>query len=220
MTTRKEILLEGRAAAIAASDDAQWRHGSAPDYRHSNEQMPAQRVTSHAPDSLEAIVERLVQVFEMEVSHKPNPAHWLSIASDRFKMSLNGGPISDAANTAEHGTYNMLIGESPFYSAADETFDSSHNTFHAAFPGGFFWEVLEVLSPPPVVTFKWRHWGDFNGDYKGFPATGKRLELFGMSVVKLNDEMQVVEIEHYYDNNQVLGEMTGGCPIHKGNKNP
>jgi len=216
MPSRKELLLAGRTAAIAASDASEWRHGRAPDYSRSNEQLPAQRTQRHAPDSLEAIVEHIVQIFEMEVSHKPDPSTWLSVARERFRMSLNGGEACDAQTLAERGSYNVLIGDSPFYEASRESFDTSHELFHGAFPGGFFWEVLEVISPPPLVTVKWRHWGDFTGSYKGFAATGQRVELVGVSLVKLNDELQVVEIEHFYDNSQFLGQLTGGCPIAHG----
>ncbi|MEY4582055.1 MAG: hypothetical protein RL701_6758 [Pseudomonadota bacterium] len=218
MTTRKEILLEGRAAAIAATPDTAWRHGKAPDYGFSDKQTPEQRISQHKPDSLEAIVERLVQVFEMEVTNKPDPALWLSVARDKFRMNINGGGASGADSTATHGTYNLLIGESPYYSASEESFATSHEVFHNAFPNGFLWEVLEVYSPPPVITFKWRHWGDFKGAYKGFEPTGTRLELFGMTMVRVDDELRIVDLEHYYDNNQLLSQMTGGCPIQRENK--
>jgi hypothetical protein len=218
MTTRKELLLKGRAAAIAASADTAWRDGKAPDYGFSDEQIPAQRISQHAPDSLAAIVERLVQVFEMEVSNKPDPATWLSVASERFRMNINGGEISSADMTATHGTYNLLIGESPYYSAKQETFASSHEVFHKTFPGGFLWEVLEVYSPPPVIAFKWRHWGVFGGAYKGFEPTGKTLELFGMTLVRVDDNLQILDLEHYYDNNTLLQELTGGCPVAHGDK--
>lgn len=32
----------------------------------------------------------------------------------------------------------------------------------------FAWEVLEVYSPPPVVSFRWRHWGVMKSDYVGY----------------------------------------------------
>lgn len=213
MTTAKQRLLEGRDSVISAAKSADWRHGHPPDYHYSKERMPNQRTHQHAPDSLEAIVERLVQVFEMEISHKPDPRTWLSIVQERFRTNVNGGPMCDAPTLAERGSYNVLIGDSPFYDTAAESFDSSHDIFHTAFPGGFFWEVLEVISPPPVVTVKWRHWGDFVGPYKQFAPTGQRLDLFGVSIVKVTDDLQILEVEHYYDNNKFLATMTGGCPL-------
>ena len=163
------LWLQGRAAVVDAADPDDWRDG-VPDYEHSHTVMPGQRTSQFAADSLEAIVERIVQVFEMEVSHKHDPATWVSMVTDRFRTNVNGGPWANATDIAEIGSYNILIGDSVFYRTGQESFESSHEVFHQAFPEGFFWEVLQVLSPPPVVTFKWRHWGTFEGEYHGFAA--------------------------------------------------
>jgi predicted ester cyclase len=200
---------------VAASAPGDWRE-EAPDYHLSHTVMPGQRSTRHAPDSLEAIVESIVQVFEMEVSHKQDPTTWVSMVTDRFRTNVNGGPWASAQDIVERGSYNILIGDSIFYSPGKESFESSHHIFHTAFPEGFYWEVLEVLSPPPVIAFKWRHWGSFTGEYKGFEPNGKRIEMFGMSVAKVSDELKLVEVEHYYDPNAFLGQLTGGCPVAHG----
>lgn len=210
--TGAPLWLHGRDAVIAASDPSEWR-GNPPDYDLSHQVMPGQRTHDFKPDALEAIVETIVQVFEMEVSHKEDPATWLSMDTDRFRTRVNGGAWASAADIAEQGSYNVLIGDSPFYRREDESFASQHHVFHTALPGGFFWEVLEVLSPPPVITFKWRHWGDFTGEYKGFRPTGERIEMYGMSVATVSDELQLLEVEHFYDPNAFLGELTGGCPV-------
>ncbi|WP_338697662.1 SnoaL-like polyketide cyclase [Streptomyces sp. Q6] len=204
------LWLQGRSAVIAAADPSDWRE-EAPDYHLSHTDMPAQRTTEHAPGSLEAIVEGVVQVFEMEVSHKHDPATWVSMVSERFRTRANGGPWADAADIVDRGSYNILIGDSVFY--GDETFESSHDVFHTAFPGGFFWEVTEVLSGPPTITFKWRHWGTFDGTYKGFESTGEKIEMFGVSVAKVSDDLRLLEVEHFYDPNAFLGKLTGGCPV-------
>ncbi|GAA2606305.1 hypothetical protein GCM10010399_41580 [Dactylosporangium fulvum] len=70
-----------------------------------------------------------------------------------------------------------------------------------------------MLSPPPVVTFKWRHWGAFEGEYHGHQPDGTTVEMFGISVAKLSDDLKLLEVEHYYDPNQFLGKLTGGCPV-------
>jgi hypothetical protein len=210
--TGTPLWLQGRDAVVAATDPTGWR-GAAPDYDLSAEVLPVQRTHKWEPDTLEAVVEGLVQVFELEVSHKADPATWVSMAVDRFRSRINGGAWSSAQDIAEQGSYNLLIGDSPFYRADQETFESQHHVFHAALPGGFYWEVLEVLSPPPVVTFRWRHWGDFTGTYKGHEPTGERLEMFGMTVAKVDDDLRLTEIEHFYDPNAFLARMTGGCPV-------
>ncbi|GAA3210269.1 hypothetical protein [Actinocorallia longicatena] len=206
------LWLQGRTAVVEAAAAQDWRDG-VPDYHLSHELMPLQRTHRFEAGSLEAIVESIVQVFEMEVSHKKDPATWVSMVTERFRTNVNGGPWADAAAIADIGSYNILIGDSPFYPSGRETFESSHHVFLNAFPTGFYWEVLEVLSPPPVVTFKWRHWGAFTGSYQGFEPTGETVEMFGVSVAKVSDELKLVEVEHYYDPNSFLGKLTGGCPV-------
>ncbi|MFG3256103.1 ester cyclase [Streptomyces sp. NPDC048172] len=211
-TSETPLWLQGREAVIAATDPSAWRE-KAPDYHLSHVVMPRERTTQHAPDQLEAIVESIVQVFEMEVSHKKDPATWVSMVTETFRTRINGGEWASAADIAEQGSYNVLIGDSAFYRREDESFASQHHVFHTAFPNGFFWEVQEVLSPPPVVTFKWRHWGDFTGAYKGFAPSGERIEMYGMSVAKVSDDLRLEEVEHFYDPNAFLSTLTGGCPV-------
>ncbi|WP_199551069.1 ester cyclase [Streptomyces sp. N35] len=211
--TSPPLWLQGRDAVIAAAAPGDWRE-EAPDYHYSHSVMPGQRTKQHESGSLDAIVESIVQVFEMEVSHKGDPATWVSMVTEKFRTRVNGGPWADAADIVDKGSYNILIGDSVFY--GQETFESSHEVFHTAFPEGFFWEVLEVVSPPPVVTFKWRHWGTFTGEYKGFAPTGEKIEMYGVSIAKVSDDLRLLEVEHYYDPNAFLGSMTGGCPVAHG----
>jgi hypothetical protein len=49
----------------------------------------------------------------------------------------------------------------------DLDFEASHDLFRDSFLDGFAWELLKVLSGPPHVVFTWRHWGRFNGEYRG-----------------------------------------------------
>ncbi|UGT39523.1 ester cyclase [Nocardia yamanashiensis] len=204
--------LQGRDAVIAAAAPEDWREG-APDYHLSAQVIPVERSTQHAPDSLEHIVEELVKVFEMEVSHKKDPAKWVSLVAEHYRGRVNGGPWQDAEEFARIGSYNILIGENPFYDVAGETFESSHDIFHTAFPGGFFWEVLEVLAGPPTVTFKWRHWGRYTGEYKGHQPTGEMIEMTGITIAKVSDDLRILELEHFYDNNKLLGPLAHGCPV-------
>lgn len=95
----------------------------------------------------------------MEASNKTNPEEWLSIVTDKFRMSTNGGQEYTAQEVAQEGTYNLFLGETEHYNPNSETFKSSFELFHKAFPNGFLWELIEVLAAHPNVTFKWRHWG-------------------------------------------------------------
>ncbi|QMU76031.1 ester cyclase [Streptacidiphilus sp. PB12-B1b] len=206
------LWLQGREAVIAAAAPGDWREET-PDYHLSHTVMPGERTTHHAPGTLEAIAESIVQVFEMEVSHKKDPATWVSMVTDRFRTRVNGGQWASAQDIADIGSYNILIGDSIFYPKGSEDFESSHHVFHQAFPQGFYWEVLDVLSPPPTVTFRWRHWGTFSGEYKGFQPTGEKVEMFGVSIAKVSDDLRLLEVEHFYDPNAFLGTLTGGCPV-------
>ncbi|AXG76367.1 SnoaL-like polyketide cyclase [Streptomyces paludis] len=211
-TTETPLWLQGRDAVVAATPPESWRK-NVPDYHLSATVMPQQRVTEHAAGSLEEIVETLVQVFEMEVSHNKDPQTWVSMVSEKFRTNFNGSPWADAKDLVEKGSYNVLIGDSIFYPAGAESFESSHHVFLDALSQGFFWEVLEVLSPPPTIAFKWRHWGVFDGEYKGFKPTGELVEMFGMSVATVTDDLKLLQVEHYYDPNAFLGKLTGGCPV-------
>ncbi|MDF8266001.1 hypothetical protein [Luteipulveratus flavus] len=205
------LWLQGRAAVVTAALAEHWR-GETPNYHLTDEVVPRERTQHHAAGSLEQIVEDLVRVFEMEVSHKNDPTTWVSMVADQFRTRVNGGAWASSQDLVEQGSYNVLIGESPYYSK-DHSFESSHDTFHAALPGGFFWEVLEVFSGPPSISFSWRHWGKFTGDYHGVVPTGELVEMFGMSVARVSDDLKLLEVDHYYDSSQLLSPLAGGCPV-------
>ncbi|MCK9904140.1 SDR family NAD(P)-dependent oxidoreductase, partial [Frankia sp. Cpl3] len=78
------------------------REGEPPDYHFSREVMPGERVTQHAAGSLADIVERLVQVFEMELSHKKDPAQWVSMVSDQCTALVEKA-------VAEFGRIDILV---------------------------------------------------------------------------------------------------------------
>lgn len=106
-------------------------------------------------------------------------------------MSLTGGPKLSAAETLQVGSYNALLatssvnGDDATYQASKETFESSHDIFRTAFPGGFAWEVQAVYSPPPVVVMKFRHWGVMEGPFKGHAPTGAVVDSIGICVAKV-----------------------------------
>ena len=89
------------------------------------------------------------------------------------------------------GTFNALLKsalpeELHHFKAHEETFESAHNDFKTCFPRGFAWEVIEVYSPPPLITYKFRHWGYFEGPYKAHSPTTELVQLFGMGTLKVN----------------------------------
>ncbi|KXZ52427.1 hypothetical protein GPECTOR_9g471 [Gonium pectorale] len=184
-----------------------------PDYTVVNAEYLANKSRNWAPGSLEDVVESVVKTFEFEISHKTS-ADFVRSFAPGFTYSQNGGPKIDGSELLRRGSYNVLINDQA-YTANNWDFEESHKEFKTAFPKGFAWEVLEVFNGPPNVTFRWRHWGAMEGPYNGHAATGKRIEMYGMAVARVNDKLQIEELEIYYDPTDFLGSLTAGgkCPL-------
>lgn len=220
-STDNPLWIQDRDTVINNSgSDVEWRYQTPPDYSRNDKFFAEEKKHNHLEGSLEAIVQNLVRTFEMEVSFKTNPQQWLSVVTEKFRMSTNGGKTFTAEDVAAEGTYNLFIGETPQYSAKEETFESSGKLFHTAFPNGFLWEVIEVLSGPPNVTFKWRHWGTFSGSFKDYAPTGETVEIVGLSIARVTEDLKLLSVEHFFDNSLFLNELTKGekhatgCPFH------
>ncbi|MBW4456933.1 MAG: ester cyclase [Nostoc indistinguendum CM1-VF10] len=208
------LWVQDREEVIAVDATVEWREGR-PDYSHTNQFREPERQCNHAEGSLNAIAHNLVRTFEMEATHKINPQQWLSVVTEKFRMSTNGGKQYTAQDVIDAGTYNLFLGDTEHYRSREETFDSSYNLFHTAFPEGFHWELIEVLSPPPNVVFKWRHWGQFKGNFKDFAPTGETIEIIGLSVACVTEELKIESVEHFFDNSTFLNKLTAsGCPFH------
>lgn len=199
----------------SAGSEVKWREQAPPDYTMQKESFAKGKKYNHPEGSLEALVQNLVRTFEMEVSHKSNPQQWLSVVADQFKITTNGKQTYNSEDVAKEGSYNLFIEPTEHYNPKEETFESSAELFHEAFPEGFLWEVSEVISGPPKVVFKWRHWGNFTGPYRDFQPTGKTIEICGISVANVTEELKITTMEHYFDNSAFLNDLTAGCPIHK-----
>lgn len=225
-STNQSLWIQDRDTVIEQSVDTQWRDSIPPDYTRTNSFLKQESKYNHLEGSLEAIVQNLVRAFEMEASFKTNPQQWVSIVTEKFRMSTNGGPTYTAQDIVEAGTYNLFLTETEHYNPKEEDFESSANLFITAFPDGFVWEVMEVLSGPPNVTFKWRHWGTFRGSYKGYEPTGETVEIVGMSLARVSEDLKIESVEHFFDTNAFLEKLTGskkltdgeklesGCPFH------
>ena len=122
---------------------------------------------SHAGGGLPQLVENLVKNWEVEASFKPRLQDWRTINHSNYSFAMNGGPPQSAEHMLKVGTYNAIICPNEYYSPEHSDFTASHKTFKRMMPT-FAWEVLEVYSGPPTVTFKWRHWGVMKNDYVGF----------------------------------------------------
>ncbi|BAZ49540.1 hypothetical protein NIES4103_21520 [Nostoc sp. NIES-4103] len=213
-STNQPLWIQDRDTVISNDENVEWRYQARPDYSHTNQYLKQQSQYQHLEGSLEAIVQNLVRAFEMEASHKINPQQWVSVVADKFRMTTNNGPAYTAQDIADVGTYNLFLGDSEHYKSSAENFESSAKIFHETFPNGFLWELTEVLSGPPNVTFKWRHWGTFSGPYKEHAPTGETVEIVGVSIARVNDDLKILSLEHFFDTSSFLNKLATGCPFH------
>lgn len=122
---------------------------------------------SHTAGSVPSLVENLVKNWEIEASFKTSLDDWRTIDRSNYSFSTNGLPPQGAEHMLKVGTYNALLTSNEFYCPKHSNFTSSHKTFKRMMPT-FAWEVLEVYSGPPKVSFRWRHWGVMKNDYVAF----------------------------------------------------
>ncbi|KAL4214542.1 hypothetical protein CU097_003970 [Rhizopus azygosporus] len=193
--------------AVLKDKDHQWRYGRVPDYSKVNKAFEEEKTMNHAEGSLEWLVSNLVKNWEKEMSYKLNADEMRTIDRSKYRFSVNGQKWQTIDEMLEIGTYNALIGDSELYKASEMDFAESHKLFKRALRT-FSWEVLQVYSGPPVVTFKWRHWGTMTGDLSVKIGNGKKLEApasnevveaVGVTVAKVNDKFEIEELETFYD---------------------
>ncbi len=213
-STNQPLWIQDRDTVLSNDANVEWRYQTRPDYSYTNKFLKKDSKYNHLEGSLEAIVQNLVRTFEMEASYKTNPQQWLSIVAEKFHMTTNGGTAYTAQDVADVGTYNLFLGDTEHYKSTAETFESSAKIFHEAFPDGFLWELTEILSGPPNVTFKWRHWGNFSGPYKEHAPTGETVEVVGVSIARVSEDLKIVDLEHFFDSGSFLDKLATGCPFH------
>ncbi|KAI5662365.1 hypothetical protein M9H77_21688 [Catharanthus roseus] len=212
----------------------QWRHGGPPIFDSVNKLFEEGRTKEWPKGSLEEIVQNAVKSWEMELSHKTRIQDFKTINPEKFKLIVNGRQGLSAEETLEIGSYNALLKSSipeefKYYKAEQESFESSHDAFRSAFPRGFAWEVIAVYTGPPVISYKFRHWGYFEGPFKGHAPTGELVEFYGMGILKVDESLRAEDVEVYYDPAELFAgllkgqpisddqtlETASGCPFHK-----
>ncbi|KAK9132161.1 hypothetical protein Scep_011689 [Stephania cephalantha] len=233
MSTMEEV--PGRAIrdlyrSYMEDGNIQWRHGGPPIYDQVNELFERERTKVWPKGSLEETVQNAIKTWEMELSHKTCIHDFKTINPEKFKLFVNGREGLSAEETLQVGSYNALLKTSlpkefQVYEADKESFESSHDIFRSALPRGFAWEVVSVYSGPPVIAFKYRHWGYMEGSFKGHAPTGEKVEFYGFGVLKVDESLRAEEVEIYYDPGELFGGLLKGpllsdssnrCPFSKG----
>lgn len=204
------IWVQKRDLFLKSNEKVKWRYNEKPDYSWSDQKLAVESKYNHPQYSLADIIQNLVRSFDIEANFKIDSTQWSTIVQDKFYLSTNGGYKYKVEDLIKSGTYKLLIGDTQYYRASEENFETSTNLFHSAFPNGFLWEVIEVYSGPPNIVFKWRHWGDFKGKYKDYLPTGNRIEVIGITVVNVTEDLKILSLENYYDNNNFLDQLTAG----------
>eukprot|EP00927_Polykrikos_kofoidii_P037430 TRINITY_DN3157_c0_g1_i5.p1 TRINITY_DN3157_c0_g1~~TRINITY_DN3157_c0_g1_i5.p1 ORF type:complete len:249 (+),score=37.59 TRINITY_DN3157_c0_g1_i5:165-911(+) len=181
-----------------------WRFGR-PNYARVNKSYFAGRTKIHAEGSLESVVQTIVKNWEVDSHHVLKPSDWKTMNTDKFLISVNGGPKANAQALADVGPYNALIADIPGkYAGSQETFESANKIWSEVFTEGFAWELLEVYSGPPSVTFSWRHFGKFTGKYtdkngREYAPTNEIVNLQGICIARVDDNLMIDELEVFYN---------------------
>ncbi|KAL7618313.1 hypothetical protein Lser_V15G00285 [Lactuca serriola] len=190
--------------------NTKWKLGVPPNYDAINELFEEGRTKIWPAGSLGEQVQNLVKTWEMELVHKPNSQDHKSVDVTKLTISVNGRkPLKMEDVGKIGGGYNMFLQTSlpedlRLYNPSDETGDTSHDIFTNTFTRGFALEVLEVYSGPPVIAYKFRHWGYMEGPFKGQPPTGEIVEMIGVSTFELDEQFKIVKIQFFYDRGEFL----------------
>ncbi|KAI0972133.1 hypothetical protein F4678DRAFT_431280 [Xylaria arbuscula] len=223
--------------AVLKDVNVEWRYKQPPDYKKTRKYYSETKTKNHTAGSLPALVENLVKNWEIEASYKTKLSDWRTVDFTKYSFAVNDQEPSSAEHMLRVGTYNAILGAGSYYDPEGMDFGTSHKTFKRMMPT-FAWEVLEVYTEPPVVAFKWRHWGEFRGDYSAVndagenvkvPANGEVIDITGVTVAHLNEKLQVTKLKTWFDSDEMFRQMDPenqavripltSCPIVGGSAN-
>ncbi|XP_047964265.1 pathogen-related protein-like [Salvia hispanica] len=206
-------------------ETTQWIAGP-PDYTIIDKFFEEGRTKVWPAGSLEEYVQNLVKTWEMELVHKANPDQYKTFDHKKCVLGVNGKKYFTLEETGKiGGGYNAFLQTSlppklRVYDPDQETNESSMAAFRQVFPRGFALEVVQVYSGPPVIVYKYRHWGYMEGSYKDLPPTGELIEVFGIAIFELNEESKIVKVEFFHDRGELLAGLIkaepatpSGCPV-------
>lgn len=205
--------------AVLHDQNVTWRNKRAPDYSKVNATFEETKTTNHEPGSLPSLVQNLVKNWEKEASYKTNASEWRTINPEKYTFHVNGGVGMNAEDMLRLGTYNALLDNRPVEGVYDpkvEGLHGSHKLFKRVMPV-FSWEVVEVYSGPPVVAFKWRHWGQMTGKYTtklknpprqvtAEPHNGP-IDIVGMTIAHVSESYKIEKLEIFYDPGAIFNQL-------------
>ncbi|KAK4390988.1 Pathogen-related protein [Sesamum angolense] len=194
---------------------AQWNAGP-PNYDVVNKLFEEGRTKVWTAGSLEEQVQNLVKTWEMEIC--PRPIQMTSkqlMLRSLFLVSMVSKKIFSLEDIGRiGGSYNMFLQTSlppalRSYDPDQETYESSQSALKRVFPRGFAVEILQLYSGPPVIAYKFRHWGYMEGPFQGYAPTGELVEFFGTAIIEMENS-KVVKVEFFYDRGELLAQLIKG----------
>ncbi|KAL0403813.1 UNVERIFIED_CONTAM: Pathogen-related protein [Sesamum radiatum] len=197
--------------------NTKWR-ADPPNYDLVNKLFEEGRTRIWDAGSLEDQVQNLVKTWEMESIHKADPDDYKTVDAKKYVVGVNGKryfTLEEAGRIG--GGYNVFLQTSlppalRSYDPDRETYESSQTAFKTVFPRGFALEILQVYSGPPVIAYKFRHWGYMEGPFQGHAPTGELVEFFGTSIIQMENS-KVVKVEFFFDRGELLAQLIKGEKI-------
>ncbi|XP_076942715.1 pathogen-related protein-like [Bidens hawaiensis] len=193
-----------------------WRLGVPPNFDVVNKLFEEGRTKIWPSGSLEEQVQNMLKTWEMELFHKMKAEDFKTVDVTKLTLSVNGRkPLTRQDVVKIGGGYNMFLQTSlsknlRMYDPSEETVDTAHKLFTTTFPRGFAVEILQVYSGPPIIAYKFRHWGYMEGPFKGHPPTGELVEMFGVSTIELDENFKIVNVEFFFDRGELLAGLMKG----------
>ncbi|XP_047341045.1 pathogen-related protein-like [Impatiens glandulifera] len=210
--------------------NTKWRYGAPPNYDAVNKLFEEGRTKIWPVGSLEEKVQNLVKTWEMEMFNKLDFNDYKTVDPINYRFSLNGRKLvnlEEKRRVLGRGYNAFMQTAMPHkfrgFDPDQETIESAHLAFITTFKRGFALEILQVYSGPPVIVYKFRHWGFMEGPFKDNAPTGEIVEFFGMAVFELDENEKIIKVEFFFDRGELLGKLitNGGetsssnCPFLK-----
>lgn len=86
-----------------------------------------------------------------------------------------------------------------------EAFKTYYNNYLTGFSDAEF-NIIDVFGQGDKIVKYWSFKGTHDGDFFGIPATGKKIDLIGTTLVLMKDG-RVLQEQDFFDNYSLLGQL-------------